>query len=101
MIPESYDDTPKERDYSFRNFQRVYGFPRCSGCKMECVILYDSHRDEYFSYTCGLVMMEQGTCHQSNEYDNVNLKQYLRYLKSFIKHNEKVIEQLNQSSDKV
>ena len=42
------------------NFQRgLLSSPRCKGCKEDCVVLYDSHHDQYFSENCGLVIMEQ------------------------------------------
>ena len=88
MVLEKNNDNSK---HAYRNFPRAYGFPRCVDCREECIIRYDSHHDEYFSETCGLVLMEQGHCYQSNIYDDVNINTYLRYLKNFIKHNEKVI----------
>jgi len=34
--------------------------PHCEGCENNCTVLYDKHRDEYFSLNCGIVIMEQG-----------------------------------------
>lgn len=43
------------------SFQRnLIPSPRCEGCNNKCIVLYDSHHDEYFSLSCGLVIMEQG-----------------------------------------
>lgn len=43
------------------NFKRgLMGSPRCFGCEEHCVVFYDSHHDEYFSGTCGKVIMEMG-----------------------------------------
>ena len=95
MIPED-NNIPIKRAYAYRNFSRVYGYPRCQGCEKECICLYDPHHDEYFSETCGLVIMEQGHCYQSNIYDDVIVSQYLRYLNKFIKHNEELIQSRNK-----
>ena len=43
------------------NYQReLLPSPRCEGCGNNCIILYDSFHDQYFSEWCGLVVMEQG-----------------------------------------
>lgn len=48
--------TPKD----WQNFQRgLLPSPKCKGCEDNCIVLYDSHHDQYFSATCGLVIMEQ------------------------------------------
>lgn len=42
-------------------FQRnLIKSPKCKGCEKECLVLYDSHHDQYFSEVCGLVIMEMG-----------------------------------------
>ena len=52
IITNSFDDT-------WRNFQRnLIPSPKCKGCDKQCTVLYDSHHDQYFSCTCGLVIME-------------------------------------------
>lgn len=41
-------------------FQRnLIPSPRCEGCEQKCIVLYDSHHDEYFGMCCGTVIMEQ------------------------------------------
>lgn len=43
----------------FKNYKNIdHGFKNCSDCEKECIILYDSHHDEYFSLTCGTVRMQ-------------------------------------------
>lgn len=45
----------------WKGFQRgLLGSPRCKGCHRKCVVLYDSHHDQYFSATCGSVILEMG-----------------------------------------
>lgn len=45
----------------WENYQRNLILPpKCKGCDEECIVLYDSHHDEYFSHNCGLVIMEMG-----------------------------------------
>ena len=45
----------------WENYQRnLIPPPRCKGCEEECIILYDNHHDEYFSYNCGKVVLEMG-----------------------------------------
>lgn len=46
---------------SFSNFQRgLLNSPRCKGCSRRCVVLYDRHHEEFFSETCGKVIMDMG-----------------------------------------
>lgn len=43
------------------NFQRgLLGSPNCRGCNRDCEIVYDRHHDQFFSLTCGVVVMEMG-----------------------------------------
>ena len=50
----------KKTPHVWRNFQRgLLRSPHCKGCTMDCIVLYDSHHDQYFSCTCGLVIREQ------------------------------------------
>lgn len=42
-------------------FQRnLIRSPRCEGCENRCIVLYDSHHDEYYSMNCGKVILSQG-----------------------------------------
>lgn len=42
-------------------FQRnLIRSPRCEECENRCIVLYDSHHDEYFSMNCGTVILAQG-----------------------------------------
>ena len=34
--------------------------PQCVGCNLDCEIVYDSHHGEYFSLSCGKVVMSMG-----------------------------------------
>ena len=36
--------------------------PKCDGCDVRCEVLYDAHHDQFFSASCGLVIVEMGVC---------------------------------------
>lgn len=61
MINNNIKTNNTEFPREWLNFQRgLLPSPRCEGCEDKCSVLYDSHHDQYFSATCGLVIMEQG-----------------------------------------
>ena len=45
----------KEKFYKF-NTSSIK--PSCRDCSKNCKVLYDKHRDEHFSQTCGLVLLQ-------------------------------------------
>lgn len=48
--------------YPYTNFEKSsIRFKKCTGCKKNCKLLYDSHHDQHFSYTCGRVIMQSNT----------------------------------------
>lgn len=71
------------------NFQRgLMGSPRCEGCSYnECEVVYDAHHDEYFSLTCGLVIMSMGVylLPQNDDLDKI----FQEYEERWAKHREK------------
>ena len=72
----------------FVNFQKgLMGSPRCKGCYRKCVVLYDGHHDEYFSLTCGKVIMEMGVFCLS--YDVDFDKVFEEYEVRFKRHRER------------
>ena len=51
-------------EYPYTNFQKSsVTFKKCKNCRKDCQLLYDSHHDLHFSYTCGRVIL------QSNKYE--------------------------------
>ncbi len=43
------------------NFQHgLLMSPKCKGCGLKCEVVYDAHHDQYFSLSCGKVIMEMG-----------------------------------------
>lgn len=52
----------KTKNENYTNFQRyLLATPKCPDCIFgECKVLFDAHHDEYFSESCGLVIMQSG-----------------------------------------
>ncbi len=62
----------------YTNFQRnLLSSPKCENCTAErCDVVYDYHHDEFFSESCGLVIMEMGRW-------LVEIESYLGYEEDF------------------
>ena len=52
----------KTKNSDYENFQRnLLVPPKCEDCPFDkCEIIFDAHHDEYFSESCGLVIMQSG-----------------------------------------
>lgn len=52
----------KTKNKNHTNFQRnLLTSPKCDDCRFnECEVIFDAHHDEYFSESCGLVIMQSG-----------------------------------------
>ena len=48
--------------HPYTNYQKSnITFKKCANCKKDCRLLYDSHHDQHFSYTCGKIIIESNT----------------------------------------
>ena len=62
MVRVNIERNMKTKNKNYINFQRnLLTSPKCDGCIFDkCEVIFDAHHDEYFSNTCGLVIIQSG-----------------------------------------
>ena len=71
----------QHRIHNFRNYQTINpGIGNCTGCNEDCLLVYDSHHDEYFSLNCGTVKMQNHIELINTTPDDVELELTEKYI---------------------